>query len=157
MPGTLATLAKRQNPGVTTIGRLEPNDAADIARVHVSAWQVAYKDLLPDEFLDRLRPKDWAAQYHLGDTEQGKPSAIVAIKRGEIAGFSTMGPSRDADDPKAGGGRVALLTQPGEDRLPEALLLMLVGNEQARRFYSAAGWVFDGAQHKRTCGAYART
>ena len=30
----------------------EPADAMDVARVHVRAWQVAYRNLLPDEYLD---------------------------------------------------------------------------------------------------------
>jgi hypothetical protein len=30
----------------------EPADAMAVARVHVRAWQIAYRTLLPDEYLD---------------------------------------------------------------------------------------------------------
>jgi GNAT superfamily N-acetyltransferase len=151
---------------VTTIRPAEPSDSAGIARVHVSAWQVGYKDLLPAEFLGRLRPDEWAARYHFGDTEQARPSTIVAIERDEIAGFSTIGPSRDADDPEAGEiyalyvdptrwgfGVGRLLLAASREQLArrgrsEALLWVLLGNEQAQRFYVADGWVLDGGQRE---------
>jgi len=31
-----------------------PNDAAEIARVHVDSWRSSYRGLLADEFLDSL-------------------------------------------------------------------------------------------------------
>jgi ribosomal protein S18 acetylase RimI-like enzyme len=159
-------LDKRQNLGVTTIRQAEPNDADGIARVHVGAWKVAYKDLLPDEFLGRLRPDEWAPRYHFGYAEQGTPSTIVAIERDEIAGFSTIGPSRDADDQEAGEiyaiyvdptrwgvGVGHLLLAESRQQLArrghsEALLWVLLGNEQAQRFYVADGWILDGGQRE---------
>jgi GNAT superfamily N-acetyltransferase len=149
---------------VTTIRPAEPNDADGVAQVHVSAWKVAYRNLLPDEFLGRLRPDEWAARYHFG--EAGKPATIVAIERDEIAGFSTLGPSRDADDPEAGEiyalyvdptrwglGVGRLLLAASREQLAgrghsEALLWVLVGNEQAQRFYTADGWILDGGQRE---------
>jgi hypothetical protein len=35
--------------------RAEPADAMEVARVHVRSWQVAYRGLLPDAYLDGLR------------------------------------------------------------------------------------------------------
>ena len=86
--------------------------------------------------------------------------------RREIAGFSTIGPSRDADGPDAGE-IYALYVDPtrwglGVGRLllaesrkqlvrrghSEALLWVLVGNEPAQRFYVADGWVLDGGQRE---------
>ncbi|HEY1808803.1 MAG TPA: hypothetical protein VGG42_09585 [Acidobacteriaceae bacterium] len=36
----------------------EPPDAMAAARVHVRSWQAAYRGLMPDAFLDQLRPED---------------------------------------------------------------------------------------------------
>jgi hypothetical protein len=30
----------------------QPQDAAEVARVHVRSWQVAYRGLFPDDYLD---------------------------------------------------------------------------------------------------------
>jgi hypothetical protein len=40
-----------------------PADAPLVADVHVRAWQVAYRGLLPEEYLDRIRPEDRASRY----------------------------------------------------------------------------------------------
>lgn len=34
-----------------------------VARVHVRSWQVAYRGLIPDGYLDRLCPEDRAVRY----------------------------------------------------------------------------------------------
>jgi len=46
-----------------------PDDALAVAQMHVRTWQVAYRDLLPAEFLDQLRPVDRAAIYDFANTE----------------------------------------------------------------------------------------
>ena len=33
----------------------EPDDAMEVARVHVRSWQAGYRGLLPDAYLDGLR------------------------------------------------------------------------------------------------------
>jgi len=35
----------------------EPDDALAVARVHVRAWQAAYRTLLPDDYLINFAPK----------------------------------------------------------------------------------------------------
>jgi len=41
----------------------EPRDALEVARVHIRTWQVAYRGLVPDEYLDSLNIEDRAARY----------------------------------------------------------------------------------------------
>jgi hypothetical protein len=36
-----------------------------VALVHVRAWQVGYRNLLPDEYLDGLWPEERARRYAL--------------------------------------------------------------------------------------------
>jgi hypothetical protein len=70
--------------------------------MHVRSWQAAYGGLLPDEYLDGLRPEDRAGRYTSGDLRPDRPATIVAVERGIIRGFATIGPSRDADRQGAG-------------------------------------------------------
>ncbi|MGN6256302.1 MAG: GNAT family N-acetyltransferase [Solirubrobacterales bacterium] len=139
------------------------DERLEIARVHVRSWQVAYRGLIDDDFLDALRPEDRAGIYELGSAEKGEVETVVALVEGSIVGFSAFGPCRDADAPGAGEiyalyvdpdhwgtgvGRALLLES--RRRLAaagfeEGVLWVLLGNEGAKRFYAADGWRPDGA------------
>jgi GNAT superfamily N-acetyltransferase len=143
-----------------------PPDAPAIAGVHVRAWQAAYRGLLPDDFLDALRPEDRASRYELGSRRPGSPRTIVALIDDAIVGFATIGPSRDADAAEAGelralyvdpscwrdgvGRRLLLEARAGLHAAGyrEALLWVLLGNEPAERFYRSDGWRADGARRE---------
>lgn len=149
-----------------SVRRARPEDAADVAAVHIRSWQVAYRGLLPDDYLDNLRPEDRMARYTFGATDPLALSTIVALEDGVIRGFATTGRSRDADTPDAGelfalyldpdafglgiGRRLmtearARLTGLG---VTEAVLWLFVGNERARRFYDIDGWRPDGTERR---------
>jgi ribosomal protein S18 acetylase RimI-like enzyme len=151
------------NAAVLTLRDARPEDAAKVAEVHVRAWQVAYRGLLPDDDLDGLRAEDRAARYtfHLVGPEH--PATTVALEDGEIRGFVTTGPARGCAqtvgevyainvDPAAWGRGVgrALMAHArarlAERGCTEALLWVLVGNVRAERFYRADGWRADGTQ-----------
>jgi hypothetical protein len=40
-----------------------PADALAVAKVHVRSWRVGYRDLLPHDYLDALRPEEQAQRY----------------------------------------------------------------------------------------------
>ncbi len=152
----------------------EPGDAAEIAALHLRAWQWAYAGLLPASYLDVL-------PTHLGERErlwqgwlaQPAPSVRtwVAAKDGRIVGFVTMGPSGDADaTPSTGEVRAIYLDREvvgtgfgralfrrAQDELRQqgfrdATLWVLETNARARRFYEAAGWQPDGATKTEQIG-----
>jgi len=75
----------------------ESADAMSVARVHVRSWQSAYRGLLPDEYLDKLRPEDRAQRYDFATRDPQSPHTIVAAEAGLIRGFATTAPSRDSD------------------------------------------------------------
>jgi GNAT superfamily N-acetyltransferase len=144
----------------------EPDDAMAVARMHIRTWQVAYRNLIPDEFLDGLNPEDRARRYDFATRDPQKPRTILAVEEGSILGFATTSPSRDADLPEYGE-LCALYVDPphwgrgignaliaaARSRLWEmgfrsALLWVLAGNERAERFYRADQWVPDG--HRRS-------
>lgn len=151
-----------RNPGqVPNLRAAIPDDALEVAGVHVRSWQVGYRDLLAQAYLDRLRPEDRAARYTFSDTGPGRPVTVVAVEQEVICGFATTGPSRDSDihgarelmaiyvDPDYWGSGVGrrliddARRRLGRDGASEAILWVLAGNTRARRFYEADGWAWD--------------
>ena len=90
------------NAVVMFLRRAEPGDEDAVARVHVRSWQVAYRGLLPDDYLDRLAPADRAARYTFAEAGPRSPRTTVAVGEDGICGFATTGPSRDDDKSGAG-------------------------------------------------------
>jgi hypothetical protein len=62
----------------------EPDDALAVARVHVRSWQAAYRTLIPDDYLDQLRPEDRAQRYNFSSLNPLQPWTIVAAEAGTI-------------------------------------------------------------------------
>lgn len=139
-----------------------PDDALAVARVHVRSWQVAYRGLISDIFLDRMNPADRAARYTFG---QPGPETILIEDSSGIGGFATVGPARDGDaepnqgelmaiylDPLwwgTGAGRLLMAAARGRlvDRgFSTATLWVLAGNHRACSFYRRDGWRADGGQ-----------
>ena len=135
-----------------------------MARVHVRSWQAAYRGLIADEYLDRLRAEDRAARYDFSHADPLKPHTTVAVEGKEICGFVTIGPPRDVDmknfgelsalyvDPdrwKQGAGG-ALVRAARELLMGQgyrnAYLWVLSGNLRAGRFYVRDRWIRDGSQ-----------
>ncbi len=135
-----------------------------VARVHVRSWQAAYRTLLPDDYLDQLRPEDRADKYDFVSLDPLRPWTIVAVEEGLIQGFATTAPSREPDLAEHGelcalyvdpahwgrGVGVALVTA-GRGRLFElgfrrAFLWVLAGNVRGERFYHTDGWAPDGVR-----------
>ena len=146
----------------------EPADAMPVARVHVRSWQVAYRTLLPDAYLNQLRAEERAGRYDFTHQDPMKPFTIVATEGEEICGFATTMPSRDKDlpghgelcalyvDPERWGrGMGTALIAAARTRLAQsgfrnALLWVMHGNTRAARFYEIDGWLPDGARRIAT-------
>jgi ribosomal protein S18 acetylase RimI-like enzyme len=144
----------------------QPDDAIAVARVHVRSWQAAYRTLLPDDYLDQLRPEDRAEKYDFASLDPLKPQTVVAVEGGLIRGFATTAPSRDRDlpdhgelcalyvDPEQWGRGIGVaLVSAARARLFErgfrnAILWVLANNARAERFYQIDRWAPDG--HRRT-------
>ncbi|MGC2240955.1 MAG: GNAT family N-acetyltransferase [Acidimicrobiia bacterium] len=139
---------------VGVIRKPRPDDAADLARVHVVSWQEAYRGLLSQSFLDSIdvtaRTEWWERTISTGES-----SISVGEVDGVVEGFCLSGVSHDPGwgeiyaiytTPAMWGtglGR-ALLTA-GEASMVDrgfqgALLWVLDGNARASRFYERQGW-----------------
>ena len=140
-----------------TLRAAAPADALAVARVHVRAWQVGYRGLLPDGYLDGLRAEDRAARYTLGRSDG--PQTTVAVVDDAIAGFVAIHGDELAAlhvDPDRWGGGVgrALIARARADLVAagvsEAHLWLLDGNARAQRFYERDGWTTDGTRRTDT-------
>ena len=149
----------------TSVRRAIETDAEAIAKLHITTWQIAYRGLFPDRFLDGLateladRTAFW--RTHISTQPFGRHEIWAADFEGDLQGFSALGPPRAGDE--AGSGEVyALYVDPlhwnqgvgrsllthATERLSRdyssAILWALASNVRARRFYERAGWALDG-------------
>jgi ribosomal protein S18 acetylase RimI-like enzyme len=149
------------------------DDATAMTEAHVRAWQVAYRGIMPDRYLDDLSKHmaDRVANHRVQIASPDDPRQIrlVAEHDGRVIGFFIAGPSRDDDTATDGtgdgtgevwavyihpdswrlGAGSALMTE-GLERLKaagftEATLWVFEGNGRARGFYERHGWRQDGA------------
>jgi GNAT superfamily N-acetyltransferase len=150
-------------PGAVTVRHATVDDAPALGRLHVRAWQAAYRGQMPDDYLDGLRPEERAAGWERGLLrDRARDPVLVAERDGGVVGFAVVGAAGDPQgagelyainvDPDhwgTGAGRALLLAaheQLARLGYGEAVLWVLPGNRRARRFYEAAGWVADGAE-----------
>lgn len=142
----------------------EPEDALAVARVHVRSWQAAYRNLMPDDYLDQLRPEDRAQKYDFANADPSRPQTLVALEGGIIQGFATIAPYRGPElkdwgevcalyvDPQHWNGGIgsalvaAARARLLEHRFSSAALWVLEGNTRAERFYQRDGWTPDGTR-----------
>jgi len=151
----------------TTIRTPVAADAAALGRVHVRAWQAAYRGgLMPDEYLDSLSA-DERASIWAGILARPLPATgtrfVAERPDGKVAGFIVVGsaPGEHTDDTgelfainvdpdhwRTGIGDVlhdAGIAAMVESGFGRAILWVHPGNSRARRFYEARGWMSDGA------------
>jgi len=133
-----------------------PGDELPVARVHVRAWQIGYRGLLPDAYLDNLRAEDRAPRYTFAAPT---PATLVAVDGPRIVGLATTGGDEllalhvDPDHWGRGIGRALIaaaragLAGAGQ---ATAILWILDGNARADRFYRADGWAPDGEARTAT-------
>lgn len=70
-----------------------PDDAADLARVHVTAWRETYRGLLPDAYLDRMSLDEHARRFARA-LISGEELVLAAADRWGLVGYAAGGPSR---------------------------------------------------------------
>jgi GNAT superfamily N-acetyltransferase len=157
----------------TSVRPATPADAAAIAGVHVRAWQVAYRGLVPDEVLDALSlaQRESAWQALLERNAEGE-FTLVAERGSDVVAFcSVIAPSRDDDadsrtcevaaiyvEPsrwRDGVGSMLLgaaLKQVGAAACDHVTLWVFAANDAALAFYRRFGFAPDGAEtwHERS-------
>jgi ribosomal protein S18 acetylase RimI-like enzyme len=137
-------------------------DVDEIARLHVEAWQSAYRGHMPDAYLDGLDSSKRAAMWSKVIAE---PASIVLVATAAeaLVGFCSLLPSRDPDAGRTVGEVTAIYVDPALWRagvgssliaatfdsarqrgFTEVTLWVLTSNASARAFYEARGFRTDG-------------
>ncbi|GAA1346659.1 GNAT family N-acetyltransferase [Saccharothrix algeriensis] len=158
-----------------TVRAGRPDDAPELARINVDAWQHAYRGIVDDPVLDRMLPESrrpaWARVLALPD-----PSRVfVAVDGGgEVGAYCAVDAVREAGDahPDLNTGElVAIYADPrhrgtgaghavheaGVRHLVEqgfryAVLWVFQDNTSSRDFYESHGWRHDGLVHRYELG-----
>jgi GNAT superfamily N-acetyltransferase len=144
-----------------------PDDIMAVARVHVRAWQVAYRGLMPEDYLAGLRAEDRAQRYDFSSLDPARPRTVVAVVADTVLGFATTSPARDEAAAGQGelcalyvepdcwgrgiGGALAAAARNNLYRLGfrKAVLWVAAGNARAERFYRTDGWSRDDSHRAR--------
>jgi ribosomal protein S18 acetylase RimI-like enzyme len=137
-------------------------DVADIARLHVKAWQVAYRGQIPDSYLDSLdveaRATNWSVVLR-----QPSTLVLIATRDDSLVGFCALERSRDPDAVPGVAELTAIYVDPAAARsgygtallsaamaaaqaraFSQVSLWVLASNGSARAFYEARGFATDG-------------
>jgi ribosomal protein S18 acetylase RimI-like enzyme len=148
-----------------------PEDAEEVERLRVAGWQAAYRGIIPDGFLDRMRVDgERRRRLMIGRAAALPDGAVesVAVQGSAIVGWVAGGRCRDADrtGPRQGevyviyvlpewwgrgAGRLLMAHVAralAEAGLDDITLWVLEGNQRARRFYESAGFRLDGARQE---------
>jgi ribosomal protein S18 acetylase RimI-like enzyme len=136
----------------------KPEDADELARLHVLVWQQAYAGLMPDDHLAGLDVSAFAERWRLRLAGELPGDTWVARDDEGLVAFASSGPGRDDDRPvelelyainllaRAHGTGLAdaLMERAVGDR--PAYLWVLDGNDRAMGFYRRHGFVDEGGR-----------
>jgi ribosomal protein S18 acetylase RimI-like enzyme len=173
-PWGLSIVAAEGNDRDMRIRPAAVTDAERIAEIHVRSWQAGYRGLLPQPFLDGLRPSERAPRWTMIVQQAAWPhqGTLVADDAGEVVGFTDFRPTRDDDQNPAEVGEITTLyVLPAAwgrgigrqlmiaavDALStagytSATLWVLATNTRAIRFYDRSGWKPDGTRKDDVVG-----
>jgi ribosomal protein S18 acetylase RimI-like enzyme len=155
----------------TILRRAAPADAAELARIHVAAWQKAYRGIVPDSTLEQFTVEGRTERFRKFLAEDSSET-YLAEHDSRAVGFLTLGPCRDQDVQHDTTGEIwgmyilpecwrqgfgKYLCQQGQSLLASrgfkiVTLWVLEANDQARAFYQAMGFAADGATKQLPLG-----
>jgi len=143
-----------------------PEDARAVARIHVTAWQEAYKSILSADYLAGLSV-DKRESYWSEVIPKGSPVLSVAKVGDSVLGWVAFGKCRDADAPSVAGEIWAIYVAPdwwskgvgkalwlqarqklAADGYRTVSLWVLVNNARAIDFYKKAGFIAEPGSAK---------
>lgn len=142
------------------------DDAFRIASIHVRAWQVAYRGIVPDEFLDALSVEQRHTRWQQ-NLEAGDSLTWVAEDCDIALGWISAARSRDIDAVPSTGEIWGIYVDPGHwrkgvgralcaaaeqelrnQRFTALTLWVLKNNQRAIEFYVANGFAVDACKDR---------
>ncbi|WP_051377979.1 GNAT family N-acetyltransferase [Derxia gummosa] len=151
-------------PGRGSVRPARAGDAVAIARIHVHAWQAAYRGLLPESFLAALSATEREA-YWCDVIVHRRATVLVAADETDqdLHGWIAIGPAPGCapdtgeilghyvDPMMWANGLGTALWRTARDAMRQlgfrrAVVWALADNQRARRFYQRSGFASDGQQ-----------
>ncbi|MFO0983272.1 MAG: GNAT family N-acetyltransferase [Planctomycetota bacterium] len=143
------------------VRRATPADAREIAAIHVGSWQVAYRGIVPQAYLDSLSVDRREIAWR-DSLEKDTTHTWVAVEADSVRGWIRVARCRDPDADSSSGEVWAIYVHPqhwrrgvarrlwteaeaylesaGYDRVT---LWVLKENEPALAFYASIGFAID--------------
>jgi ribosomal protein S18 acetylase RimI-like enzyme len=166
---TIAAGYDRYAARVLTVRVATPQDAADIVRINVHGWRLAYAGIVPDDVLAAMDVTARVERYRQRMGQSSQFESLLAQDSGATIGYTSLGPYRIGqhegvlsrrvgevvaiyvDPPRWGTGAGRALMDAALARLAargfsSVRLWVLADNGRARRFYERAGFTPDGAR-----------
>jgi len=140
------------------------DDAAAIARVHVSSWRATYTDLLPADFLESLTEAGYADRWRRFIAERSNLAFVVEDDSGDVVGFASGGRDRAGEASYKGELYAIYLLEAAQRRgygrelvraiagglrgmgLDDMIVWVLRDNVTARDFYERLGGIYVRTQ-----------
>jgi GNAT superfamily N-acetyltransferase len=146
-----------------TVRKATASDAREVAKLHVRAWQAAYRGLVPDELVEGPsvtdRERDWQTVLR---APADRALTLVAVDgEGRLQGFCTVATPGDHASAeialtyvepqswRTGIGSALLeaaLSELRERGRRDVTLWVFARNDRARAFYAKFGFEPDGAE-----------
>lgn len=155
-----------------------PDDAAELGRIQVDTWRIAYPEVVPAIVLDSLSPELAASSWTeaIASPPTRKHHVLVAMEQQWPVGFAALGPADDLEpvdpDPGSTGVLTLLLVEPRWGRRGHGSRLLAATIDHARgdgmtrlitwipeldpvtrEFLLSAGWAPDGLARALDTGA----
>lgn len=138
-----------------TVRQAVAEDALKIIEINVQTWKVAYKGLIPDEFLANRNVTKEKIERMQTEIQAEQSIHLVAVDNNEIIGFCIGGKARDKDLPydyelraiyvlptaQCRGAGTALINAFRSIINAEFYCYALAGNANASAFYRKSGGV----------------
>lgn len=121
-------------------------DEASIAKVHVAAWQAAYRAFMDSEFLDSLSIEQRKEMWKSALKSPGRGKCLVANVQKTIQGFAVFGPARDGDLDESASELIALNVHPEfwRQNLGTSLLETVLESVSQEKYETLHLWVIKG-------------
>jgi len=143
-----------------------PEDAADYADCVIACWQSAYREIIPEAYLNNMSAKkaQWVEKYRKKLTDPGDCEYYCAMHGGRMIGFLIINQTHSENfwaiyllEEFWGKGYGTEMLAFAIDKLKcagheQICLWVFEENDRARRFYEKHHFVFDGI--KRTVDKY---
>jgi len=141
-------------------------DADLIADINIDAWQVGYKGIMSESYLNALRLDEKKVQWNSALSSNDPGINIVIEYQNIVSGFCVFGPVRDKDLKSNSNGEIVALNVASNkwglglgsklfEKVTELAikkkwnslyLWVLKDNARALRFYKSKGFVLEGAE-----------